>query len=52
MPDARKFKKMCDKQGIRINYFEYPKMIHDWMLLGFPESAKVLQQIDQIIGNG
>ena len=48
-PDARKLKGLCDQQGIKINYFEYPKMIHDWMIFGFPESKKVLQQINQII---
>jgi acetyl esterase/lipase len=50
--DARKFKGMCDQQGIEINYHEYPAMIHDWMILGFPESQQVLEQIDQILKAG
>jgi acetyl esterase/lipase len=50
-PDAAKFRDICRQAGIPINYFEYPKMIHDWMILGFPESEKVIEQIQGIIGN-
>jgi len=49
-PDARKLKSICDQQGIPLNYFEYPKMVHVWMLLGFPESEKVIGQIGSLIG--
>lgn len=44
-PDARKFKNMLDNKGIYYKYFEYPEMIHDWILLPFPESKRALKQI-------
>lgn len=47
--DAKKLKSICDGQGIEMNYFEYPKMLHVWMILGFPESGKVIAQIGRII---
>ncbi len=48
-PDARKFRELCNTQGIRLNWHEYPKMIHDWMILGFPESKRAIGQMDGII---
>lgn len=48
-PDAKKFKKMADEIGVKINYYEYPNMIHIWPLLLFPESKKATKQIIQII---
>jgi len=50
--DARKLKNICEEQGIEISYFEYPRMVHDWMLLGFPESKQVIKEIDGLIGSG
>ncbi len=49
-PDAKKFKTLCDAQGIPVNYFEYPEMLHVWMILGLPESAKVIGEIGEILG--
>jgi acetyl esterase/lipase len=48
-PDARKFKAMADEQGININYYEYPSMLHVWSLFSFPESKKATGQMIQII---
>ncbi|AJS58727.1 alpha/beta hydrolase fold domain-containing protein [Paenibacillus sp. IHBB 10380] len=48
-PDARKFKAMADEQGININYYEYPSMLHVWPLFSFPESKKATGQMIQII---
>jgi len=48
-PDTRKFKERCEQKGIPINYFEYPKMVHDWILFGLPESTKAIQQIKSLI---
>lgn len=47
--DAKKFKARCDKEGVSINYYVYPKMIHDWVIFGFAESNHALQQIKSII---
>ncbi len=48
-PDAKKFKKMADENGLTINYYEYPSMIHIWPLHFFPESQKATKQIIEII---
>ena len=48
-PDAKKFKNMAEEKGIKINYYEYPSMIHIWPLLMFPESKKAREQIIEII---
>ncbi len=48
-PDARRMSDLCALKGIPLNYFEYPKMIHDWMILPLPESVRVLDDIGQII---
>ena len=48
-PDAKKLKIMADEKGIKINYYEYPYMIHIWPLLFFPESKKARAQIIEII---
>lgn len=50
--DARKFNSIAQSKGISINYYEYPDMIHGWMLLRFPESKKAKQQIIDLIGRG
>lgn len=48
-PDAKRFKNMAAEEGIKINYYEYPAMIHVWPLLTFPESKKARKQIIEII---
>ena len=48
-PDAKKFKIIADEKGIKINYYEYPSMMHIWPLLFFPESKKAREQIIEII---
>ncbi len=48
-PDAKRFKKMADEKSLKVNYFEYPSMIHIWPLFFFPESKKATEQIIDII---
>lgn len=48
-PDAIRFKKLAEKKGMKINFFEYPSMIHNWPLYSFPESKKARGEIIQII---
>lgn len=50
-PDAKRFKEMAEKKGIKINYYEYSSMIHIWPLLMFPESKKAREEIIEIIKN-
>ena len=47
--DVKKFKTMCDEKGVAINYFVYPKMIHDWLIFGLAESERAIQQIKALI---
>lgn len=51
LADAKKLKEKAEKSGVEINYFEYPDMIHVWMLMGLPESKKATTQIIELIGN-
>jgi len=47
--DCVKLKELCDKKGIDLSYFEYPKMIHVWMLFHFPESKMAMKEIFSLI---
>lgn len=47
--DAGKLKNLADKAGIKINYFEYPGMIHVWMLLKMPEARIARRQMVQLL---
>ncbi|MEI6123732.1 MAG: alpha/beta hydrolase [Bacteroidota bacterium] len=50
--DARKFKQMAMQQQIAINYFEYPKMFHVWMVVtNLKESQNALEQVVALIKN-
>ncbi len=46
--DARKFKKLMEDQHIDINYFEYPKMFHDWIIVPYlKETRDVILKITE-----
>ncbi|GAB3011058.1 alpha/beta hydrolase [Niabella terrae] len=49
--DTRKLKLIADAKGIPFRYFEYPGMIHAWMLFDFPESRTARKQIFELIGD-
>jgi acetyl esterase/lipase len=50
--DCRKLKTLTDQKGIALNYFEYPGMFHDWMMLvSLKESKKAMSQITSLILN-
>lgn len=51
LADSRKLKLKAEENRININYFEYEGMIHNWMLLGLPESKKAVSQIVELINN-
>ena len=51
LPDIRKFKAMAEKQNVKINYFEYPKMNHVFPLFPIPEAKKAQKQIFDIVRN-
>lgn len=49
-PDCRKLKSLMEQKNIAMNYFEYPKMFHDWMMLGpLRESKLARAQICSLI---
>lgn len=48
--DARKLKRMMDKQGISFNYFEYPRMFHVWMVITYLKEARLtINQIAELV---
>jgi len=49
LSDARKLIKKLEEESIPFNYFEYPKMLHCWILLPLPESKAALSQIMELI---
>ncbi len=50
LADCRKLKSLLKQKGIPMNYFEYPKMFHDWMMLvSLKESKCAIAQIGALI---
>lgn len=47
--DTRKLYALAQSQGISLNYYEYPDMVHAWMFLNFPEAKKARQHIIDLI---
>lgn len=49
-PDARKCRVLMERQGVSFAYFEYPGLLHDWML--FPwlkESKDVVEKVRSLL---
>ncbi|MFD1450210.1 alpha/beta hydrolase fold domain-containing protein [Oceanobacillus sojae] len=51
LPDARKFRDRLKAGEVKINYFEYPKMNHIFVLYPIPEAKKATREIVEIINN-
>jgi acetyl esterase/lipase len=50
--DARKFKKLMNDQNIYFNYFEYPDMFHDWVIITrLKESCDVINKVDKLVND-
>lgn len=50
--DAKKCKELMREQQNNFNYFEYPGMFHDWVIItGLKESRDVIQKIHQLAEN-
>lgn len=48
--DARKCKKTLEYQKIKFNYFEYPKMFHDWVIItSLMESKDVIDKVEKLV---
>lgn len=49
LPDARKLKVLAENAGVKLDYYEYEHMVHGWMFLNFPESAKARDEIAALV---
>ncbi len=48
--DAQLFKQLMNEQNISFNYFEYPDMFHDWVIItSLKESLDVINKVDEIV---
>jgi acetyl esterase/lipase len=49
--DAKKYKQLMKDQNICFNYFEYPKMFHDWVIItSLKESQDVIDKVAKLLG--
>ena len=50
--DAQKFKQLMKDQHISFNYFEYPKMFHDWVIItSLKESRDVITKVVRLVND-
>ena len=50
--DAQKFKQRMKEQKISFNYFEYPDMFHDWVIItSLKESLDVIDKVDKLVND-
>jgi acetyl esterase/lipase len=49
--DAVQLKEKAKEAGVSVDFYEYPKMVHVWMLLNMPEAKKAISQICNIINH-
>ncbi|MBK7096787.1 MAG: alpha/beta hydrolase [Saprospiraceae bacterium] len=48
--DAKKCKQLMNDQSIRFNYYEYPEMFHDWVIISsLKESGDVIDKVDKLV---
>jgi len=47
--DCRRFRDACQAAGARLAYYEFERMVHDWMLLDFKEAKIAVSQVVAII---
>lgn len=49
-PDSYELKKILQNQKAHFNYFEYPEMFHDWVIVpALKESKEVIRQVAEIL---
>jgi acetyl esterase/lipase len=50
--DAQKLKQLMKEQNINFNYFEYPDMFHDWVIItSLKESQDVINKVDKLVND-
>jgi acetyl esterase/lipase len=47
--DCRRFRDACHAAGARLAYYEFERMLHDWMLLDFKEARIASAQVAAIV---
>jgi len=48
--DAQKFRQVMKEQNISFNYFEYPEMFHDWVIISsLKESVDVINKVGDLV---
>jgi acetyl esterase/lipase len=48
--DSQKLKQLMKDQNINFNYFEYPDMFHDWVIItSLKESQDVINKVDKLV---
>jgi acetyl esterase/lipase len=49
-PDARRLRERAAEQGVGLEFFEFPEMVHDWMvILWLPEARQALDHIVRLV---
>ena len=50
--DAQKCKEIMNNQNLNFNFFEYPKMFHDWVIISkLQETKDVLEKVGKLIND-
>lgn len=49
LPDCRKLRERAAAEGVTIDYREYDRMVHDWMLGPLPEAKQVFREIVELL---
>ncbi|HXQ72941.1 MAG TPA: alpha/beta hydrolase [Pyrinomonadaceae bacterium] len=49
LPDCRKLRDCAAAEDVTIDYREYDRMVHDWMLGPLPEAKQVLREIIELL---
>jgi len=52
LADARKLKQLLEQQELDFDYYEYPGLFHDWVIIShLKETREVIQKINEIMIN-
>jgi len=50
--DAQKFKQLMNGQHINFNYYEYPEMFHDWVIItSLKESSDAIKKVVELVND-
>ncbi|HKC67310.1 MAG TPA: alpha/beta hydrolase [Bacteroidia bacterium] len=48
-PDAKLLKSKAEAESVKLNYFEYKHMLHDWVIFPIPEAKIAFSQIVKLL---